>query len=206
MNKEIIYFILNICFVFFISYSLYFNTYQATNIVYDNKFISLILIFIVLIFNLYLQIKNFGLRLGFSEFIFLLLFLNIATPIPDTSLIVSAPLKIFYDIRMDKTQFVVSCLSVLSILYMYLVRPKMLYVTNSGKKCLEIFNKNAYMVLIFSFIGCTSFSGILDATVDYLKNKMFNKKRTGIYIGSLFISILLYVHEIHQKNLSLKLV
>jgi hypothetical protein len=205
MNKEIIFFLLNIGFVFFISYSLYFDKTQPKNITMNNKFIALSLIFIFLAIQFYTKIKDFGFKYGLYGFIFTLLFQNIATPIPDTSLIVSTPLKIFFDIPMDKTQFVVSCISVFTIIYMYLARPEMLYVTSSGKKCLEIFDSNAYPVLIYSFVGCICFSGILDATIDFLKTSHFLETKTFIYIITLFISLCLYVHEIHAKNLSLTL-
>ena len=205
MNKDIIFFILNIGFVSFISYSLYFDKVQPKSITQNNKLIALVFIFIFLAIQLYTKMKNFGLEYGFYGFIFTLLFQNIATPIPDTSLIVSTPLKIFFDIPMDKTQFIVSCISVFSIIYMYLARPKMLYITTSGKRCLEIFDENAYFVLVYSFVGCVCFSGILDATIDYLKTNTFLEKKTTFYIFTLFISLGLYVHEIHVKQLSLKL-
>jgi hypothetical protein len=92
----------------------------------------------------------------------------IATPIPEAGLIVSVPLKNLLNINLDYTQMVVTCLSLVYIIYSYVYLKKNMSESKEGKFIVTIFELFEIKIFIISIFASISISYLLNNFIDYM--------------------------------------
>ena len=92
----------------------------------------------------------------------------IATPIPEAGLIVSVPLKNLLNINLDYTQMVVTCLSLVYIIYSYIYLKKYMSESKEGQFIVTIFELFEIKIFIISIFASISISYLLNNFIDYM--------------------------------------
>jgi hypothetical protein len=126
-----------------------------------------IIIFIITIYFIY----NYGFTNGLWKLFLTWVFFTIATPTPQSGLLISIPVKFLYKIKMDKCQLFLSIFSLIIILILHFKFPYLLDKSVFGKIMDKIIKDKSYLVLITSMIASTTSSGVFDSIID-----IFNKK------------------------------
>jgi len=121
----------------------------------------------------------------------------ISTPIPEAGLLISIPLKNFFNIHLDITQWIVSFVSVLVIYYFYYNYKANLKQSKAGMYALKIIKLNLYPIFIYSILSSVSISYLFDEFIDFYiyKSKIENVE---IYAFISFLSIILYTTQISK--------
>ena len=135
------------------------------------NFITLVVIFLIIFFILFYYISNYGFKNGLWEAFLGWVFFTIATPTPQSGLLVTIPLKFIYSIPMDLSQLLVSICCLIIIFIFYYFCPTLLKGNMYGNIIDKIIDNKAYTILLTSSIGSTTFSGIIDKIID-----IFNKR------------------------------
>jgi len=129
-----------------------FYMYEAINIVF----------ICILIF----YISYHGYTKGIYETLFIWAFLAVATPIPESGLLISLPLKKYFDVKMVYSQIVVSIIALLLLYYFYnqsFIKPLFL-----GKVLNDIIKNQRYLVFVISIISSIIVSELIDNMIDKL--------------------------------------
>lgn len=129
-----------------------FYMYEAINIVF----------ICILIF----YISYHGYTKGIYETLFIWAFLAVATPIPESGLLISLPLKKYFDVKMVYSQIVVSLLGLFLLYYFYnqsFIKPLFL-----GKVLNDIIKNQRYLVFVISIISSIIGSELIDNMIDKL--------------------------------------
>ena len=121
----------------------------------------------------------------------------ISTPIPEAGFLISIPLKNFFNIHLDITQWVVSFVSVLVIYYLYYNYKPTLKQSKAGLYALKIITLDLYPIFIYSILSSVSISYLFDEFIDFYlyKSKIENVE---IYAFISFLSIILYTRQISK--------
>ena len=121
----------------------------------------------------------------------------ISTPIPEAGFLISIPLKNFFNIHLDITQWVVSFVSVLVIYYLYYNYKPTLKQSKAGLYALKIITLDLYPIFIYSILSSVSISYLFDEFIDFYlyKSKLENIE---IYVFISFLSIILYTTQISK--------
>jgi hypothetical protein len=148
------------------------------------------IILIFIIFIIY-YVTKFGFKKGLWHLFITWLFFTIATPTPQSGLMVSIPLKVLYDISMDKSQLIMSIFSLVVIFILHYKFPYLLNFGIFGKIMNEIIKNNAYIIIFTSIIGSTTISGLFDNIIDFInkKNIEFDK-----FIFNIILTIVSYIY------------
>ena len=129
-----------------------FYMYEAINIVF----------ICILIF----YISYHGYTKGIYETLFIWAFLAVATPIPESGLLISLPLKKYFDVKMVYSQIIVSIIALLLLYYFYnqsFIKPLFL-----GKVLNDIIKNQRYLVFVISIISSIIGSELIDNMIDKL--------------------------------------
>lgn len=127
-----------------------FYIYEAINIIF----------ICILIF----YISYHGYTKGIYETLFIWAFLAVATPIPESSLLISLPFKKYFDVKMIYSQIAVSIIA-LFLLYLFYNKSfmKNLYI---GKIFNDIIKNQRYLVFVISIISSIIGSELIDNMID----------------------------------------
>ena len=127
-----------------------FYMYEAINIIF----------ICILIF----YISYHGYTKGIYETLFIWAFLAVCTPIPESGLLISLPLKKYFDVKMVYSQIVVSIIA-LFLLYLFynqsFIKPLFL-----GKVFNDIIKNQRYLVFVISIISSIIGSELIDNMID----------------------------------------
>ena len=129
-----------------------FYMYEAINIVF----------ICILIF----YISYHGYTKGIYETLFIWAFLAVATPIPESGLLISLPLKKYFNVKMIYSQIIVSIIALLLLYYFYnqsFIKP--LFI---GKVFNDIIKNQRYLVFVISIISSIIGSELIDNIIDKL--------------------------------------
>lgn len=129
-----------------------FYMYEAINIIF----------ICILIF----YISYHGYTKGIYETLFIWAFLAVATPIPESGLLISLPLKKYFGVKMVYSQIVVSLLGLFLLYYFYnqsFIKPLFL-----GKIFNDIIKNQRYLVFVISIISSIIGSELIDNIIDKL--------------------------------------
>jgi len=171
------------------------NKKNRTNI------ITICIIFIIFLIFIIYYISKFGFINGLWYLFLTWIFFTIATPTPQSGLMVSLPLKIIYGVHMDKSQLIIS---IFSLIVIFILHYKFQYLLNYGvfgKVINEIIKKNAYLVIFTSIIGSTTISGLFDNLIDIINKKTIQFDKFIFNIILTIISFIYYNKVMKENNL-----
>tara|TARA_B100000424_G_C22660638_1_gene363491 strand:- start:160 stop:621 length:462 start_codon:yes stop_codon:yes gene_type:complete len=119
---------------------------------------------IIFICILIFYISYHGYTKGIYETLFIWAFLAVCTPIPESGLLISLPLKKYFDVKMVYSQIVVSIIA-LFLLYLFynksFIKPLFL-----GKVFNDIIKNQRYLVFVISIISSIIGSELIDNMID----------------------------------------
>jgi hypothetical protein len=127
-----------------------FYMYEAINIIF----------ICILIF----YISYHGYTKGIYETLFIWAFLAVCTPIPESGLLISLPLKKYFDVKMVYSQIVVSITAIFLLFLFYnqsFIKPLFL-----GKVFNDIIKNQRYLVFVISIISSIIGSELIDNMID----------------------------------------
>lgn len=165
------------------------------------NFFTLVSIYIIITILLIYYIIKFGVIKGIWRIIITWVFFTIATPTPQSGLLLSIPLKLIYKIPMDLTQIIASVVCLIIIFSLHFLAPQALNIGMFGKVMDSVIKNNAYLVLISSSIGSTSISGLIDKIIDFFSLKKIQLDKVLSYFILTIISIIYYNEEMKKFNL-----
>lgn len=180
----------------------YINTINNTNsIKYTikiNLFNGLSFLFFSLFLYYYLYI---GIKCSiFTTLVTWCLFV-VATPIPEAGLLVSIPVKNVFNIELDKTQIVVSILSLFFLFYSYYHFKNILTKSIGGRFLIKIIHYRAFSIFITSILSSISLSYLLNEGIDHtIYKKSLLIRENLFYIGLFIPSFLYYFIVLRQLN------
>ncbi len=150
-----------------------------------------ILVNIFLIF-LFITFIIFTSKYGIKRAFLIWCILNLITPIPETGLMVSLPLKRFYNIDLIFSQVCIVLFSIISLYFTYSVSYFKTFTL--GKLFSQLFKKNKiliFLAVICSLIGVV----ILEKEINYYySNKEF--KNFHLLLMTYLIAIVLYFYKL----------
>ena len=163
------------------------------------NFITLLVIFLIIFFILFYYISNYGFKNGLWEAFLGWIFFTIATPTPQSGLLLSLPLKFIYNISMDVSQLITSICCLLFIFIIFYFFPILLKGNMYGNVIDKIIDNKAYTILLTSSIGSTTFSGIIDKIIDFFNKKTIQFDKLISYI-ILTITCFIYYNKEMKRN------
>lgn len=135
-------------------------------LIYD--FISILFIILVIIFTSYQ-----GYTKGMMYALFIWAFFVISTPIPESGLLITLPLKRFFNLQMVYVQFFVSIFALIIIFYLNWVCYKELKTTLIGQVFNLILENKNYGVFILSILSSLLGTQIIE---DFINKILMDKK------------------------------
>lgn len=151
------------------------NTSNAKNSSEEKKQIYLKLydiITVLFILLLVVLIAFKGYWHGIIDSIFIWAFFVIATPIPESGLLISLPLKRFFDFKMTYVQLVVSVVALLITFYLYYQHGSIIKSMYIGKLFDLIVKSKNYWIFIVSIVSSVLGSELID---NYIDNVIYSK-------------------------------
>lgn len=146
----------------------------------------IMIFFIILIIT---SIYNNGYDKGILESLFIWAFLVIATPIPEAGLVISLPLKRFFNFSMPLVQLLTSTFALIICLSFYKQVKKLDYI---GYIFNLIMNKKYYLILVVSIIS----SVITTIVIEDIINRYFLDERISYLATKLSIISILIISYI----------
>ena len=165
------------------------------------NFFTLVAIFIIITILLIYYIIKFGVIKGIWRIIITWVFFTIATPTPQSGLLLSIPLKLIYKIPMDLTQIIASFGCLIIIFALHFLAPQALNIGIFGEVMDAVIKNKAYLILITSSIGSTTISGLIDKIIDFFSLKKIQLDKVLSYLILTVISIVYYNAEMKKFNL-----
>ena len=158
--------------------------------IYDVIVILFILLFIFFIFY------N-GLYKGTIKSLFIWAFFVLCTPVPEAGLLISLPVKRYFNIRMDICQTFVSLLALFMIFYFYYTDKKVINTNFIGKLFNGLVKYNYYIIMILSVISSILTSNLIDNIINYY---IFDDNINHLYLKSsiIFIFVIIYFYLLNQ--------
>lgn len=152
-----------------------FYMYEAINIIF-----ICILIFYV---------SYHGYTKGIYETLFIWAFLAVCTPIPESGLLISLPLKKYFDVKMVYSQIIVSITAIFLLCLFYnqsFIKPLFL-----GKIFNDIIKNQRYLVFMISIISSIIGSELIDNMIDKI---LFYKPIENLVEKSSIFLVLLIIY------------
>ena len=111
--------------------------------------------------------------------LFLWAFFVCTTPIPEAGLLLSFPLKHFFQITMETSQIFISGIAFIMLLWFHFCRKSLLRSNKIGVLFQTIMKKHLYFIFIISIVASIIGSFLIDTFVDiYVLPNRENKKNT----------------------------
>jgi hypothetical protein len=103
---------------------------------------------------------------GLIDAIFIWAFFVIATPVPESGLLISLPLKRFFNIKMTYVQVLVSILAIFLTFYLYKCHGSVVKATYIGRLFDEIVKSKYYIIIVLSIASSVLGSELIDNYID----------------------------------------
>uniref|UniRef100_A0AB39JAE2 Uncharacterized protein n=1 Tax=Florenciella sp. virus SA2 TaxID=3240092 RepID=A0AB39JAE2_9VIRU len=144
-----------------------------------------------------------GITYGFKIAFFIWALTVTTTPISTASVLWSFPIKIFTNIPMFVSKFIISILSLFILYYFYTYNYSIINSVQVGKAFIKIVKLNLYLIILISIVASVICSYLLDVIVDYFIINPNNYKINVIQLISLsilFICLNIMYFKILIKN------
>ena len=126
----------------------------------------------------------YGLRLS----LFLWAFFVCTVPIPQVALLLSLPLKQFFDITVFMSQAIISLFALGVLLFYYCFNARLLHKHPIGKVFDRIMNKHLYLIFFISITASIVGSYLIDVFVDiYMYKQETNEDQLVLLASMLFL-------------------
>ena len=164
--------------------------------------INLILYDIITIFFLILLIILIlfhGLKKGFYESLFIWAFFVVCTPIPESGLLITLPIKRYFNVNMYISQIFVTLISIFIVYLFYKNEKNILNNLTVGKYFNKIINNKNYLLIITSILSSIIGTNLIENKLD----KILYKKEIKYFYENiliLIILILVYIYSIYQMS------
>lgn len=166
-----------------------------------SSIITVCIIFLIFLIFIIYYVSKYGFKKGLWYLFITWIFFTIATPMPQSGLMISIPLKILYGISMNKSQIIMSIFSLIVIFILYYKYPYLLNFSMFGKIMNEIIKNNAYLIIFTSIIGSTTISGLFDNVIDFVNKKPIQFDNFIFNIILTIISYIYYNKGMNEYNL-----
>ena len=157
-------------FLFFILLSFLLLNNASSEVEFDEKkkiYLYLYdVITVVFICALIFLILFKGYFYGVIDAIFIWAFFVIATPVPESGLLISLPLKRFFNIKMTYVQVLVSILAIFLTFYLYKCHGSVVKATYIGRLFDEIVKSKYYIIIVLSIASSILGSELIDNYID----------------------------------------
>lgn len=154
---------------------------------YMYEFINIIFIIILIFYTTYHGYIN-----GLYETLFTWAFLAICTPIPESGLLLSVPLKKYFNFRMVFSQTIVSIISIVILILLY--NKHCIQSLFLGKRFNHILKHKRYLIFVISIISSLIGTELIDNCIDkVLYNKPIDHFYTKIYAFITLIIVYFFV-------------
>lgn len=130
--------------------------------------------------------------------IFTWAFFIICTPIPEAGLLITLPLKRYFNISIHISQIFVSLIALSILSYLYLNENKTINKCILGKLFIFLINYKYYSVIIISILCSIFTSEFIDNIIDNYINK---EKINNIHFKLGFIAFLIIIYSILMNSL-----
>ena len=103
---------------------------------------------------------------GVIDAIFIWAFFVIATPVPESGLLISLPLKRFFNIKMTYVQILVSIMAIFLTFYLYKCHGSVVKATYIGRLFFVIVKSKYYIIIVLSIASSILGSELIDNYID----------------------------------------
>lgn len=137
-----------------------------------------------------------GVKHGFEKLSFIWSLLVCAIPVPQAGLLLTYPLKHFFDIGMGFSQAIISLIGLCVLYVFYMCRRKFLSGLSLGRFFLRIVNKKLYAIMAFSIVATISASYLIDEILDfvlYSKEQDKTKMKDVFYSKEFIINVFVFL-------------
>ncbi len=158
----------------------------------------------LLLFMFYGYIR--GTKYGFLLSVFIWCIFVCTTPIPEAALLLSFPLKNFFNISMDVSQIFISIFSLILLNIFYIYSSSLLKTIFIGKMFHKIISLKLYSLFFYSIIASIAGAYILDIVIDaYVLNKknIINLSNMIFALGVVILFNIFYFYTMIRYNITL---
>lgn len=145
-----------------------------------------------------------GTTYGLYITLFLWAFFVCTVPIPQVALLLSFPLKHFFDITMITSQVIISFFAVVVLVYFHFKMKSLLQKHDMGKMFQDIMKHRLYFIFVLSVIGSVIGSYLIDSFVDIYVFRPEIKQPNEVMRNVLLSVVLFILLNIWYMNYSKK--
>lgn len=145
-----------------------------------------------------------GTAYGLYITLFLWAFFVCTVPIPQVALLLSFPLKHFFDITMITSQVIISFFAIVVLLYFHFKMKSLLQKHDMGKMFQDIMKHRLYFIFVLSVIGSVIGSYLIDSFVDIYVFRPEIKQPNEVMRNVLLSVVLFILLNIWYMNYSKK--
>ena len=145
-----------------------------------------------------------GTTYGLYITLFLWAFFVCTVPIPQVALLLSFPLKHFFDITMITSQVIISFFAIVVLVYFHLKMKSLLQKHDMGKMFQDIMKYRLYFIFVLSVIGSVIGSYLIDSFVDIYVFRPEIKQPNEVMRNVLLSVVLFILLNIWYMNYSKK--
>jgi hypothetical protein len=145
-----------------------------------------------------------GTTYGLYITLFLWAFFVCTVPIPQVALLLSFPLKHFFDITMITSQVIISFFAIVVLVYFHFKMKSLLQKHDMGKMFQDIMKHRLYFIFVLSIIGSVIGSYLIDSFVDIYVFRPEIKQPNEVMRNVLLSVVLFILLNIWYMNYSKK--
>ena len=145
-----------------------------------------------------------GITYGLYVTLFLWAFFVCTVPIPQVALLLSFPLKHFFDITMITSQVIISFFAIVVLVYFHFKMKSLLQKHDLGKMFQDIMKHRLYFIFVLSVIGSVIGSYLIDSFVDIYVFRPEIKQPNEVMRNVLLSVVLFILLNIWYMNYSKK--
>ena len=145
-----------------------------------------------------------GTTYGLYITLFLWAFFVCTVPIPQVALLLSFPLKHFFDITMITSQVIISFFAIVVLVYFHFKMKSLLQKHDMGKIFQDIMKHRLYFIFVLSVIGSVIGSYLIDSFVDIYVFRPEIKQPNEVMRNVLLSVVLFILLNIWYMNYSKK--
>ena len=145
-----------------------------------------------------------GTTYGLYITLFLWAFFVCTVPIPQVALLLSFPLKHFFDITMITSQVIISFFAIVVLVYFHFKMKSLLQKHDMGKMFQDIMKHRLYFIFVLSVIGSVIGSYLIDSFVDIYVFRPEIKQPNEVMRNVLLSVVLFILLNIWYMNYSKK--
>lgn len=145
-----------------------------------------------------------GTTYGLYITLFLWAFFVCTVPIPQVALLLSFPLKHFFDITMITSQVIISFFAIVVLVYFHFKMKSLLQKHDMGKMFQDIMKYRLYFIFVLSVIGSVIGSYLIDSFVDIYVFRPEIKQPNEVMRNVLLSVVLFILLNIWYMNYSKK--